>query len=447
MKLTRLAALTLVLLLALTQAASLAATNTPGITPGSIQNQTANEPQAPATLPAVLPGAAPASDEDAADDTVGAPEELPPELTKAGAQAALADRTFGFALFKEMYQDGENLVFSPYSLSSAMTMVWNGAKGSTKTEIAKALSLSRLKIADISSGSLNLMEALAGDEMKIANGLFIANTAQIEEAFIQNALSNFRASVQNVDFTTPEAVEIINAWVKEATNEMIDKLSDSYEPDTVMNVVNAIAFDAKWERQFDPNATQEATFRGAAGDTQVQMMSDMRSFPYAATSSYQAVMLPYEGGRYSMLVVLPAEGKNLKTVVNSLMSERAFSRLINGMEDTNVALSLPRFELASDLPLNAVLQDMGVKRAFDPKRADLSGISSQQELYISNVLQKARIEVAEEGTKAAAATEITIRTTGMMLNPAEMRCDRPFFFAIVESETGVCPFMGVTNNI
>ncbi len=394
MKLTRIAALALVLLIALTQTASLAAANTPGITPGSIDNPIALEPQAPATLPGVLPG----SDDDAqlvVDGVVGPPIAIPElELSKTGSQAALADRTFGFELFKRLYQDGENLVFSPYSLSSAMTMVWNGASGSTKTEIAKALSLSKLKIADISSGSLDLMNMLAGEEMKIANGLFIANTAQIEDAFIKNALGSFKASVQNVDFTKPEAAETINAWVKEATNEMIDKLSDSYDPLTVMSVVNAIAFDAKWQSRFDANATQEAAFHGAAGDSQVQMMSEASSFPYTKTSSYQAIMLPYEGGKYSMLVVLPAEGKNLQTVVNSLMSEKAFSKLISGMEDTHVALSLPRFELASDLPLKSVLQAMGIKRAFNPDQADFSGISKADELFISEVLQKAgRIDI------------------------------------------------------
>ncbi len=358
MKPTKFAALALVLLFVLTQAASFAAS-----APGTIQNPLAREPQAPATLPAEIPQTV--DTDEIADGVVGPLEAIPVELTKAGSQAALSNRTFGFSLFKRLYQDGQNIVFSPYSLSSAMTMVWGGASGSTKTEIAKALSLSRLKIADIRSGSLNLMEALAGDEMKIANGLFINNSAQIEDAFIQNALNNFKASVQNVDFSSPEAVETINAWVKEATNEMIDKLSDSYDADTAMNVVNAIAFDAKWQSQFDANATQEAAFHGAAGDTQVQMMSDTGSFPYAETDSYQAIMLPYEGGKYSMLVVLPSEGKNLKTVVNALMAERAFTRLIDGMEATNVALSLPRFELASDLPLKAVLQAMGIKRAFD----------------------------------------------------------------------------------
>lgn len=369
-------------------------------------------------------------------------------LDVPGSKVANANTSFGFTLYKKLYKTDENLVFSPYSVSSALSMAALGARAQTRTQITKALQASKLSVDVIATGNESLI-AMRDPALRVANALFIKEGAQIQPDFLE-LCKRFSAETRNVDFTDPKTIDIINNWVKENTNGMIDKMTGKYDEATLMSLINAIAFDGKWVKPFTAENTTPKPFYGSKVTTDAQMMyAHDTGVQYAETKSYQAVALPYEGNRYEMVIVLPKSGKKLGSVMNPLLSPKAFSKLVSSLRYASVNLTLPKFSVSSELGLKEILQKLGIKNAFTGK-ADFSGIAGKPGDYlISSILHKARIDVDEDGTKAAAATEVIISLTAMPLEEEiiEMNCDRPFFYAIRDRDTGMLIFMGAVNNL
>jgi serpin B len=269
-------------------------------------------------------------------------------------------------------------------------------------------------------------------------------------AFVQEYLDllarNYGAGIRLVDFSqAAEAARVaINDWVAEQTNDRITDLIPEGAIDelTRLVLVNAVYLDATWAHPFDPEATFDAPFF-RLDDTEVSvatMHAYQLSARYAGGLGWQAIELPYTGDELSMVIVVPAFGRFAE--VEALIAAGLLDEVRGALDSAIVDLSLPRFEMRNQLSLVDALRSLGIDRAFDPDRADFSGISTAEALYITDVLHEAFIAVDEAGTEAAAATAVIIGTTSAPIEVVPLDINRPFLFFLQDRTTGAVLFLG-----
>ena len=250
-------------------------------------------------------------------------------------------------------------------------------------------------------------------------------------------------------FVAHAAVQTINSWVAEKTHDKIPTILDQLNPLDRMVLLNAVYFNGIWTTEFDKDGTKMLNFTKSDGEAkEVAMMSKEDKLDYTANSLFKAIKLPYGNGQYNMVVLLPESGKNSQDVIDELSSENWKDWEAGFEEKEHVVVTMPRFKFAFDMPLNNVLKEMGMLKAFQPEIADFSEISDEK-LFISSVRHKSYIDVNENGTEAAAVTSITFTTTS--INPNEVQkiyftVDKPFVFAITEKDTDAILFMGEVQN-
>ncbi|HIK09189.1 MAG TPA: serpin family protein [Oscillatoriaceae cyanobacterium M33_DOE_052] len=369
----------------------------------------------------------------------------PNQMTK---ELAAASNRFGFNLFTRLQQQEsqENLFISPTSISTALAMVYNGAKGDTQTAIAKTLSLEEISLADLNQGNAALKADLeTGDEkvgIDIANSLWLGKNVAFLPDFIQRVGETYQAKISTLDFANQqEAADVINAWVKEQTQGKIEEIVDDVDPNTIAFLVNAIYFQGQWSEEFNTADTKEMPFTLLDG-TQKQhpMMSQSGDYSYYDNEQFQAVALPYGEGRWSLYVFLPKPGVSLDKFYQTLTAEN-WEKWMQQFSSQPGNIKLPRFKVEYEINLNHSLKAMGMEVAFDREKADFSGMT-EEKAAIDKVQHKTFVEVNEEGTEAAAATSVGIVATSMPPPPFEMVVDRPFFAAIRDGETGTILFMG-----
>ena len=345
----------------------------------------------------------------------------------------------------------ENLFFSSFSVSSVLGMTFAGAKGATAEQLQAGLALPADDKDILHAGFEGLFSALQSNEnftLDAANRLFVANNFKLLEDFLKVTAAHFKAEAENVDFAanSEAARESINAWVAGKTN---DKITDLIPKGvltalTRLVLVNAVYFKGNWEDKFDPKHTKAQDFHITPEEkVEVQMMR--RSGQYAGSMSRDLggtiLQVPYKGDRLAMVIFLPDKAENF-AAMEAKFAEFDFVNL-NLTRKAKFDLALPKFKLESTHDLDQILiNDLGIKDMFDEGKADFSGITdSPAGLYVSKVLQKAFIEVNEEGSEAAAATAGIMMARAMIRTP-EVICDRPFMFAIRDSLTGMTLFSG-----
>lgn len=373
--------------------------------------------------------------------------------------AAASNNAFGLALFQEIKDAGPsgNVMFSPYSATLALAMTELGARGDTALQLSRSLAFT---LADARAhpalGALDLALTSRGKNaqgkdgqpfrLRIANSTWGQKAFPFTDAFLDALAENYGAGVNAVDFLQDAegARLLINQWVLDATEQKIKDLvpSGAVGPLTRLVLIDAIYFNAAWRKQFDARDTEDGAFHVAARkDVTVPMMTQTDFLGYAAGSAWQAVELRYDGDEIGLLVLLPAEGK-LAEVEASLAGE-TLSAIVGQLASTNVRLTMPRWRLEWSSSLVEGLKALGAHDAFDPARADLTGIGGAKgELYVSEVLQKTFVAVDERGTEAAAATSVIVGTTSVPPSPVEVRLDRPFLYFIRDVATGAVIFMG-----
>lgn len=373
------------------------------------------------------------------------------QLTQKGKVLVEADNLFGIKLFKEVVQAEEpekNVMISPLSVSLALAMTYNGADGDTKEAMEETLELAGLTTDQINENYKILIDALSSVDpkvlMSIANSIWYKHTFSVEQDFININQNYYYAEVSPLDFYDPNAVNTINNWVADKTNDLIMEVLDYIPADAVMYLINAIYFKGIWEFEFDEADTEEESFYLSDGTTKdVPMMVQEESFNYLSNDVIQAVEMPYGSGNYSMIVLLPQTGKTLNDVVDALTNENWNSWLGEFRKEEKVVIHLPKFKFEYKNLLNDELITMGMGIAFDPFNADFSKINPDRQLYISRVIHKSFIEVNEEGTEAAAVTVVEIFETsagGETFIPFYV--NQPFLFAIKEQYTNSIIFIG-----
>ena len=351
------------------------------------------------------------------------------------AEPAPAGETLGFELLRELYRGDGNVMLSPASLTMALGMAAGGAAGKTLDQLLTALGAQ--------DASEPFSAAIEG--IKSANAVFVAPGLPMKEAYIDRLREDYGAERFDLD---ADVVEKVNAWVAEHTDGLIDRLlNDAPDPETGLILLNAIAMDAKWEKPFEAHNTVEDSFHAPQGDVTVEMMYQRADFDYAEVDGLQILRLPYADGALEMWIALPGEGAG--TGMDGLLdalTARGMAYLRDGAEERKVDLFLPKMDLTAGSALSDVLRALGVEAPFSDD-ADFSGVSDVP-LRIDEVLQKVRVQLDEEGTRAAAATAASVTCTAARPEetPVKMRVDRPFAFAIADGETGSVYFAGVIEN-
>ena len=386
-------------------------------------------------------------------------QEAPGPDAEGVGNVSAGNNRFAFDLYRHLASDpgnaGKNIFFSPYSISSALAITYEGARGTTADEIGSVLHLPENE-ALRRAGFAGLDAVLnGGDEtytLRTANALWAEETYPFLPGYVDTAGRWYSANVTNLDFIgdSDASREAINRWVEEKTEDKIRDLlpPGSVNPMTRLVITNAIYFKGTWVKQFDPAETTEEEFQVAPGETvQVPMMhrtDEDAIYGYAETGSLQVLRMPYahgNGTELSMLVLLPKE-ENL-TAAEEALDPETLTELRETLADRRVRVVFPKFTLETTYSLPQALAAMGMPTAFSDA-AEFSGMDGTQDLFISDVVHKAFVDVSEEGTEAAAATGVVMNVAsapGGDTTPV-FRADHPFVFLIVEEDTGTILFAG-----
>jgi len=378
------------------------------------------------------------------------------QSTKANSDAVdsrlvSANTKFGFKLFAEVAkQDGaKNVFISPASVGLALAMTYNGAVGETKQAMDRALENQGMNHLELNQAYSQLRAALESADPKvqlsIANSLWGKKGLNFNPDFLQRNQQYYGAEVSALDFSDPGAPSTINAWVSDKTKGKIDKIIDKIDAQAILFLINAIYFKGRWTTEFDKAKTKEDQFTTLAGKEKPHpMMHQSGKYRYFEGNGFQAVSLPYGGGQVSMYLFLPAKGSSLVELQKNL-SAANWDSWMREFVVTDGEITVPRFRVEYEIKLNDTLKALGMGIAFDPERADLSGIiKTSNNVFISEVKHKTLAEVNEEGTEAAAVTSVTGSFTSAMQprKPFRMIVDHPFFCAIRDNKTGTLVFMG-----
>jgi len=374
-------------------------------------------------------------------------ETLPRALSASEQKIIAANNDFSFSLFRRLgaAESDSNVFVSPLSASMALGMAMNGASGTTFDEMRATLGFGAASESEIDQGYKSLITLLRGldpgVDFRIANSIWTRQGFPVTPSFLDAGRTWFDAQAASLDFVSPAAVKSINDWVSSATAGKIPSILDQIRSDEVMFLVNAIYFKGSWRAKFDPALTMDAPFHGVAGDQPAKLMHREGSIRYLQTSAFSAVDLLYGNSAYSMSILLPNVGQSVDGVLASLQTD-TWAAWASQFQDAEIDLQLPRLELTWERMLIPDLQALGMRAAFQADSADFSRISPLgDQLFISTVKQKTYVRVNEEGTEAAAATNVGIGLTSAPLR-TEFRVDRPYLFVIRERLSGTILFLG-----
>jgi len=376
------------------------------------------------------------------------------------AAVAAGNNAFAAAAYALLAaQESGNLVYSPASIRLALAMTYAGAQGQTAAEMAEVLHFdlqgealhAAFNALDQELASRNLAPYTLQDgverkvQLSIANSLWGQQGFTFTPEFLDTLAANYGAGMRVVDFVaaTEAARQAINEWVAGETNDRITDLipEGALNEMTRLVLTNAVYLDATWSSVFAKDATSDAPFFLFDGSqVTVPTMYQSTFFPYAAGDGWQAVELPYVGEHLAMVFLVPDTGRFAE--VEGLVAAGLLDQVVAGLEGVEVRLALPKFEFRFKASVAGLLAGMGMPTAFDPDAADFSGMSTENALFISDVIHEAFIKVDEEGTEAAAATAVIMETMSAPSEVIDLSIDRPFLFSLYDRETGEILFLG-----
>lgn len=381
------------------------------------------------------------------------------QLNTDEAKMAEANRDFAMDFFSMIYEESkgnpskENILISPFSLSTTLAMVWNGAAGNTKTAIQNVLGVKNYTDEEVNSYYKKMNKALLTTDpsltLSIANSVWYRKGGAINSQFVQNNKNWYDAKVQAVDFSSSDATNTINNWCSDKTNGLIKKVVTQTSPSDLLYLLNALYFKGEWAEnvKFDKSKTQKGIFTCDNGTTvSANMMTNKQKLQYFEDETLSAVALPYGNESFSMVLVLPRVDASTSQMVAKLKQPLYWSEMQKSLSKYEVSLQVPRFKMTLEYKLNDVLKQMGMTIAFDPSMADFSRAFTSNYFCISYVKQFTYIDVNEKGTEAAAVTGTGIDGLPGDINKKAFIANRPFVFAIKEKSTGCILFMGLVGN-
>jgi len=361
-----------------------------------------------------------------------------------------ANNRFAINLYSQYKSEEGNIFFSPFSISTAMAMVYEGAEGKTAKEIKSVFGFPKYDNSRRNQYSNLLSDINKKDNeyaLKTANALWAEQDFHFLDEYLTTVEKYYGGKTTNLDFKNEwEASRlIINNWVEDKTNDKIKDLlpEDLIDADTRLVLTNAIYFKAKWLIQFDADKTRDEYFRvNPDKSIKVPMMqptSQKSTFNYTQNKDLQILEMPYAGEDLSMLILLPLDD-DIEALENSFTIEK-LTEWKKSLRKRRVNIYIPKFKFETKYFMKKTLSDLGMPTAFTGS-ADFSGMTGTRDLKIDKVIHQAFIEVNEEGTEAAAATGISMMPTSMPPPTPIFKADHPFIFIIQQNETGNILFMG-----
>ena len=368
--------------------------------------------------------------------------------------------SFALNAYRVLAQEGENLFFSPASIYTAFSMVYEGALEQTKDEIKAVFGFSNDKVLQHEivaqlMASLQEINDSGQADMSLSNALFCdqRQLPRLNESFRDKLARYYKSELFLVDYSQrAAAAERINSWVEDKTHDRIHNLvsEENFDDETALSVLNAIYFKANWKYQFDESQTQDGRFYKNLSNRSdfipSRMMTQSQSYPVAQFRGFKMLEMPYENEDLSMLLILPDDIEDFQ----EQLTEQNLKRWVADLYLREAFVMLPKFKLTHSLQgLPATLKIMGLQKAFDRQDANLRGIFNvrpSENVYIQDVLHKAFIEVNEEGSEAAASTAVIIGITRSgpidQEQPFYFRADHPFIYMIRHRPSGRILFMG-----
>ncbi|HVX12590.1 MAG TPA: serpin family protein [Pirellulales bacterium] len=394
------------------------------------------------------------------DDETASPD-IPLRTIAAGRSdqesLVLANSDFAFDLYGRLRGRRGNLVFAPYIISRALAMCYAGARGGTETEMTRCSRLpfgqGRMHAAFRELNvSLNSTPKKQGITLLQANRLWADESLQVDSGYLDLTREQYEAELGRVALAShpDEACREINGWVRQRTHDKIgDVVSSETVSDARLLLVCSIYFKATWAQPFFDTQTKPAPFHTQAGQVvEVPMMNYddiVEAFRLSETPTMQMLELRYDtpsgrDGDYCMLVLLPKRRDGLHSLERELTTDNV-NEWVKGLKTDHIEVYLPRFGVKTQFQLAHVLAEMGMQSAFDPQSADFTGISEDENLYLTNAVHAAVIDVDEKGTEAA-ATQLFAYGAEDDSEPKVFRADHPFVFLIRHNPTGTILFIG-----
>lgn len=360
---------------------------------------------------------------------------------------------FSLSLLKGTSEKDKNTLVSPLSVMLALGMTVNGADKDTRTEIESALG--NIKTDSLNSYLYSYVKSLEFGNSKdtpkfhAANSIWMRNTAELKvnDSFLEKCSGYYKAEAYKVNFSNKSTVDTINSWVKKSTDGMIDKIADNFEDDLMVLIVNALAFEGEWSSTYEKNQVSDGVFTNADNTSSTVNFMSSNEYKYISGENAVGFVKNYKE-KYAFAAILPNEG--VEKYLENVTAEELYLMIRYPSQET-VETVLPKFKYDFSVSLPNTLKAMGMKKAFDPADANLTklGQVTGVNLYVSEVLHKTYIEVAEKGTKAGAVTAVMVGAgyAAPPEDPKKVILDRPFIYAIIDLENNLPIFIGTVQNL
>lgn len=367
---------------------------------------------------------------------------------------------FAFDIYSELAKGGKNTFLSPYSIHTCLGMVYEGARGETAAEMKDALNLpveDDLRRPAFAS----LQKQLNTDRevvLKTANALWPQENYPFREDYLNTIRKYYLANVSPLDYieNADGAVEKINSWAAEHTENKIKKVLQRLDPSTRLVLTNAIYFKGDWLIPFDKSKTENEAFHLSDGSTVKTPMMQFHEnvlreneFRYSETEELKALKLPYTGKKMSMTFLLPKDKSKGVDWLKNNVDQNTLKTIEENFKKTKMnKIKIPKFEFKVKYKENfkKALQNLGMKKAFIPGVANFSGMDGTKNLFISKTVHKAYVKVDETGTEAAAVTAVVLRLTSVPSTKPTFVANHPFMFLIKDEKTDSILFMGSVAN-
>lgn len=365
----------------------------------------------------------------------------------------------GYKITQDIYSDSsENILFSPLSLSSAISMLVNGAEGDTKDQIVEAMGANEETLNTTYNQLINLLNSYSkekdfGNEEKVkttvintANSAWFNKNVNVEKDFVDTLKKYYDADAMNVDFSDENTKDIMNKWIEEKTNNILKDTIKETKPLDIAYLINTLYFKGTWKDEFYEKGTKKAPFYLSDGsEVEADMMFANFGKKYYEDDTCQIVGLDYYDA--TMYVILPKG--DLKTFISAEGYSKIEDMIKDATYNNNIDVHFPKFKYKNSTNLNKRLENIGVSKIFDKENAEFKKIAdlSPENVFVSKIFQNTSIEVDEKGTEAAAVTVIEMEcTSAMPTEKVEFNCNKPFMYVIKEDKTGTNLFMGIVQN-
>lgn len=366
------------------------------------------------------------------------------------AEAIEGNNTFCFEWLSSAYQAGENQVFSPQSISIALSMAYDGAKWRTKWEMAKVMHFqsNAKKNQAAWAGYIDYFDQIKTPLFHSANAVWLQKDYHFLESYVAG-IENYKAQIKAVDFVNTvereKSRKKMNQWVESKTKNKIKQLirKGDLDDQTRLVLINAIYFYSEWEQTFPENMTHEMIFQTNEKPVKTDFMNIQGEYNYMESDLFTIVEVPYRSGLSSMYILLPKRESSMTDLLSTLDYE-SFSEIISNLTQQTIRLSMPKFHMESRTEMKKQFIKMGMQKPFSAE-ANFRGINGKKNLMIDEVIHQAMIDVNEKGTEASAATAVIMREKGGVELP-HFLADRPFVFIIKENKKGSILFAGVLEN-